>query len=357
MKLLVVSLRTTGLMKEMFEEYCRTWSKMADLYCITNDNVSDKSLNAKKVLHLRFKRKEPWTYFSVSKIFQAKQFIKEVFPDMVLFFTPHPDNIFLIKYASKFHVSAHIHNPLPHSGTGFFEKLISKCQKQLYFKYSDIIFVAGESLKNDLINHFSIPGEKVHSVKFAALSNLVTDGTDIDVCENIDVIFFGRIEYYKGIDILIDATNYTKHHLSVVIVGKGKPYFDINNANAKVTFFNEYVEDSKLAELIRKSKLVVMPYRDATGTSTVIQAFLFRKPVIASDAGVFPEYIGKGGMVFRCNDSEKLANAIDYLLDNDKVRKKMGEIGFKSVGSEFNIEKNCGEYIKCFEKIIDKYNK
>ncbi|MGP8310850.1 glycosyltransferase family 4 protein [Enterocloster aldenensis] len=351
MKLLVISFRTTGLLKEMYEEYCRGFSSFVDLYCLTNDNINDSSLNAIETCHIRFKRQEPWSYLSLFKINRAKKFINKVQPDIVMFFTPHPDNIFLIKYASKYPLVAQIHNPLPHSGTALTEKIISGIQKKLYFKFCDGIFVSGEKLKDDIVSHYLVNPEKIHSYKFAALSNL--KNYEYKIQEEIyDVIFFGRIEYYKGIDILLESLKYSHNHLKVLIVGKGKPYFEVSQEYADVQFINEYVSDKKLAEMIIQSKIVVMPYRDATGTSTVIQAFSFGKPVISSNAGVFPEYVGNGGLVVPKDSPMALAQAIDILIDDSKKRYDMGKIGLSYMQEDFEINKFCKRYIKDFEQIL-----
>ncbi len=354
MKLLIISLRTTGLLKEMFEEYCHEWTKLSDVYCITNDNVQDESLGTANVLHLHYRRKEPWSYLSLSKVIKAKRFIDQVKPDLILFFSPHPNNIPLIKYASYYPLAVQIHNPVPHSGTKITERIVSEIQKKLYFKYCDKIFVSGKRLKQELIETYNVDSDKIFSRKFAALSNLINNDL-IDTDEKYDIIFFGRIEYYKGIDILLDALKYTSKKYSCLIVGKGKPYFEVGK-DTNVTFINEFVPDDKLAEMIQQSKVVVMPYRDATGTSTVIQAFSFKKPVISSDAGVFPEYVSDGGLVVEKNNPIELAKAIDELVDDPMRRKKMGEIGYSYLKDEFEISHFCKDYLNEFKKIVNTRN-
>lgn len=352
MRLLVVSLRTTGVMKETFEDYCKMWSSMVELYCITNDNVADEALGAKETLHLHYRRQEPWSYLSPAKIKRAKCFMDRLKPDMVLFFTPHPDNIFLIKAAAKYRVTAQIHNPIPHSGTAITERLISALQKKLYFKYCSAIFVAGQSLKNDLIRCYNIAPEKIYSIKFAMLtSHMVNQPNTKSRAEDTDVIFFGRIEPYKGLDVLIKATKFTKHRLKMIIAGKGKPYFDVSMAQADVQFYNEYIAADKLVEMIKSSKIVVMPYRDATGSITVIEAYNLGKPVVASDVGVFSEYVGDAGITVPPENPQKLAEAIDYLLDHPEVRSQMSITARSYMDTEYELKKNCAVYVNVLQSL------
>lgn len=353
MKVLVISFRTTGLLKDMYEEYCLHWSSMCELYCLTNDNVRQEDLNAEKCLNLHYRRNEPTSYLSPKKICQAKKFIDDINPDVVFFFSPHPNNIPLIRFASKYCLVAQVHNPIPHSGTKISERIISEIQKRLYAKYCDHIYVAGEKLKEDLNAKYNIANDRITSRKFAALSNLVSNKT-IDNKDIYDVIFFGRIEAYKGIDVLIDSLKYINRRIHVLIVGKGKPYFQVSQDYSDITFINEFVSDKDLAKMISNSKIVVMPYKDATGTSTVIQAFSYGKPVIATNVGVFPEYVGSGGVIVEPNNAKELGYAIGKVLDDESLRNELGLNGYKAYKEDFSITKFCKFYINSFEELLRK---
>ena len=79
MKLLVVSLCTSGVMREHFITYARYFSQKNELYCVTNDNVSNDELSAVETLNVRYKRSAPWTYFSLVKLSKIKKFIKYIY--------------------------------------------------------------------------------------------------------------------------------------------------------------------------------------------------------------------------------------------------------------------------------------
>lgn len=75
------------------------------------------------------------------------------------------------------------------------------------------------------------------------------------VCE-YDFIFWGRIEEYKGLDLLIDAIQNYKN-IKLLIIGNGKEAEKIKKLTKNalnITFINKYVENKELATYIMRCK-------------------------------------------------------------------------------------------------------
>ena len=91
MRLLVISLCTqgVGVMKEHFIYYCKRFAKLADLYCVTNDNVDNSELCAIETLNVSFTRKKPLGYLNPKKYFLIKKFIEKVDPDVIFILSHH----------------------------------------------------------------------------------------------------------------------------------------------------------------------------------------------------------------------------------------------------------------------------
>jgi len=153
-----------------------------------------------------------------------------------------------------------------------------------------------------------------------------------------DLLFFGRISPYKGIEYLIDAIKdlYSKgFNIKTIIAGSGQIYFDDKNFNKlDIMFINKHISNSELVKLIEGTKLIVCPYTDATQSGVVMTAFAFQKPVIATSVGGFKDVIidGYNGVIVPPKDSKALADAISKLL--------------KDNGLMENISKNTSEFEK-----------
>lgn len=356
MKLLVVSLCTSGVMREHFITYARHFSERNELYCVTNDNVSNDELNAIETLNVRYKRSSPWTYFSPIKLAKIKKFIRNVKPDIVFIFTPHPVNILLSNFLKKYRVIYQVHDPVPHSGTGFLDSKILLMQHKRYYKKARVLLVAGEAVKRQLIeNAPNVNPDKVYVVPFGLVDNMVGDRSPI-VNEDIDVLFFGRLEYYKGLDILISAMKKLRDNYNCVIAGKGNLHEIYGNdieipSNVKAT--GKYVPDNELISYIKRCKIIVLPYRDATGSMTVVQAFYYGKPVIATNVGVFPEYIGDGGLIVEKNNVDEFAKAIDLLLSDNGKLKKFSSNARKRYEENFDMSEISRKMQQIFEKALN----
>lgn len=157
-----------------------------------------------------------------------------------------------------------------------------------------------------------------------------------------DILLFGRISPYKGIEYLVSALEKLKGsgiHLKTVIAGKGGVYFDTSNFDELgIELINKHVSNEELVSLISRTKIVICPYTDATQSGVVMTAFALHKPVIASAVGSFPEVIKDGitGFLVPPKDPDALASKIALLISDMSLLKKMGD--------NIQIAANTGEY-------------
>lgn len=139
---------------------------------------------------------------------------------------------------------------------------------------------------------------------------------------NIDkpyILFFGRIEAYKGVELLCDAflsCPELKDNFYLVIAGKGSFFIDSNKRKTNVIEMNRYIKDSEIAYIYRNAAAVVYPYISATQSGVLTLAFFFGTPVLASDVPFFKESIDceAVGQLFRNGDVEDLKDKLMQLL-------------------------------------------
>ena len=146
-----------------------------------------------------------------------------------------------------------------------------------------------------------------------------------------DILFFGRISPYKGIEYLIIAIKKLRAkgiYLKTIIAGSGEIYFDTDKLDELgILLINRYIPNAELVSLISGTKIVICPYTDATQSGVVMTAFAFNKPAIASNVGSFPEVIKDGitGFLIPPKDSDALASKIALLVSDLSLLIKMGD--------------------------------
>jgi len=82
----------------------------------------------------------------------------------------------------------------------------------------------------------------------------------------------------------------------------------------------------------------------------------YSKPVIISDACGFPEVeMNEAGIIIRPT-VKSLSSALEKIIQDERLRKKMGTNGFKLVKSQYNWDIIAEKMINEYLKIIRKHN-
>lgn len=166
------------------------------------------------------------------------------------------------------------------------------------------------------------------------------------------ILFFGRIEEYKGIALLYEAftqCSQLNESYNLVIAGSGTLPFSRVENERNVIMINRYIKDDEVAELYKNARAVVYPYISATQSGVLSLAYYFGVPTLASDVPFFKGCIEKSGagMLFRNGDTDDLKEKLLSLLDDDNEIMKVKE-------REFYHSNYDGAAIR--ENLFDIYN-
>ncbi|MDC1004057.1 glycosyltransferase family 4 protein [Opitutales bacterium] len=190
-------------------------------------------------------------------------------------------------------------------------------------------------------------------------NGITTDGFSCN--ENVisppTVGFLARLCPLKGLDILIDAflilkksSKHTDLRLEIAggMTGEDEPFVQeqkdkLENAglSACSTFRPNIERDEKL-KLLRGLNVFSVPsrYPEAFGLY-VIEALAAGTPVVLPKSGAFPEIVEDtgGGIIYEENNPSDLAIALDQILKDSEVSKKMGIFGRDVVMEKYSNEK------------------
>jgi glycosyltransferase involved in cell wall biosynthesis len=88
----------------------------------------------------------------------------------------------------------------------------------------------------------------------------------------------------------------------------------------------------------------------------VIEAMAAGLPVIASDIGPLREIINNGedGILIPPKDGDALRIAIERLIKNKDLMKKLAEKGRKTVHEKFSLKKRIKEIEEVYEKVLGR---
>jgi len=232
-----------------------------------------------------------------------------------------------------------------------FKKILNDIFNKFFAFFSSTCVVFSKATRDYLVK-LGIPQEKIfyspQVVKPSPYRNKVwtKQGT---VFENkIVILYLGYFLKSKGIDLLIKAFKNLNLSNTILIIGGTGPeekYLKKLSEGCNNIFFPGYLEGEKKAKYFSIADIFVLPtLHDAWGL-VVNEAMEFGLPVITTDGAGCREIVKDNGFIIKTGNIDALANALNLLIRNESLRKKMGELSKKYI-SKYNIE-------YCVGKIID----
>lgn len=214
-----------------------------------------------------------------------------------------------------------LHDPIahPHDIVGYINNIL---RNRFVIKNFDAVHVHNKCFESIVKMALSMK-QKIFIVPHGSFAHYFTcyDTSSI-VCEK-NILFFGRLEYYKGIDILVDAgirLNNMGRKYKIIIAGPGKINSEIRtkikNYSDIFELHNKFLADEEVAVLFKRCSLTVLPYRQVTQSSVPSIAVGYGHMIIASDEGAFSEEIPTlGGFLIQRNSIDELVYAIDKCMN------------------------------------------
>lgn len=128
------------------------------------------------------------------------------------------------------------------------------------------------------------------------------------------LLFFGGVQEYKGVQLLIDAFNHSSlsQELKLVIAGRGMA---LDHLNERIVRINRFINDRELKSLFEGAEAVVYPYLSTTMSGVLSIAYYFKKRVILSDIPFFRENETSACTFFRAGDIEDLTSKLENLQE------------------------------------------
>lgn len=237
-------------------------------------------------------------------------------------------NLMLYKLFGKKMVLT-VHDPFPHTGEITARK---KFNYKMAMKMVRHFVLLNDKQKEQFCKSYHVRPEQILINRLGVYDNISTFVRPQDSKTSHNVLFFGRISPYKGIEYLCQAMLKVREQVpdaTLTIAGGGKIYFDIAPYQKQdwVEVINRYVGMEELAGLLQNCALSVCPYTDATQSGVIMTCYSLCKPVVATNVGGLGEMVedGKTGALVPPKNVAALSDAIIALLKDDAKRENMAD--------------------------------
>lgn len=221
-----------------------------------------------------------------------------------------------------------VHDLIPHEVKKEWYKELRL--KVLYYKLHCNLLESKYLITNSIYQYKELKATfKEKSVFYHSFPSLVTSSiingkktpSELHSLDKPYILFFGRIEDYKGVELLYNSfvntiELYKNYYL--VIAGSGTLPKSVKYHNS-VILINRYIYDDEVSHLYQNAKIVVYPYKTATQSGVLSLAFYYKKPVLTSNVPFFKSIIENidHNLLFEANNSKDLVQKLICLLNSD----------------------------------------
>jgi glycosyltransferase involved in cell wall biosynthesis len=176
------------------------------------------------------------------------------------------------------------------------------------------------------------------------------------------ILFTGRLSYRKGLFDLIECGKYICEKypdVTFIITGSGilsdTLRERINELGLADQFkFLGFVTREELITLYQNATLYVLPSHYEGLPTVLLEAMSCGLPVIATAVSGNLDVIthGKNGILVPPKSPEKIAEAISSLLDDEQLRKNLGENARKTIEENYTWDIISNNYLKYYKTLI-----
>ena len=221
-----------------------------------------------------------------------------------------------------------VHDPVPHPGAPQPSPRIRLVRRHLR-RRADLIFAHSEVLAEELRELGDARGATVvvpHGFEELEPPPLPAQPS---------LLFFGRIEHYKGLDTLLDAMPAVwerQPRMTLTVAGSGEIPEHPVLADPRLTLRAEHVAEEEVEGLFAAATCVVLPYRQASQSGIGSEAKQYGRPLIVTDVGGLPDLVaGDSGRLVPAEDAAALAGAIVEVVGTPGLAAELGANAAASV--------------------------
>ena len=209
-----------------------------------------------------------------------------------------------------------VHDPVPHPGQRPLP-IVEELVRRRWIRGSAAVVVHGAAI-GEALPAWARPKHVAVIPHGAAVRE-----RPLPVPDHPSVLLFGRLEPYKGVDVLLGAMERVwaeRTDVKLVVAGCG-PEAALVPAHPLIELRDEYIPEAELDMLLGKATIAVLPYIEASHTGVGTTALARGVPTIVSDVGALSDIALDSSFLVPPRDADALARAILGHLDHgDELR-------------------------------------
>lgn len=242
----------------------------------------------------------------------------------------------------------HLHSP---DFIDFFENECGNCRKKLIrflLSRATYVIVLSSSWAKDIRN--IAPGARTiilfNSVPLPQLElcNKKKHPSDGDEYDQPLILFLGKVGRRKGVFDLIRAVSLIKANFRLIIGGDGelrqaRALAEELGASDKIQLAG-WLGRAEKEHLLARAAIFVLPSYNEGMPMAILEAMSWGLPIVTTPVGGIPEVVmqDQEGLLVNSGDVIGLAHALERLLADPLLRRKLGDKGRRKIELDYSME-------------------
>ena len=233
---------------------------------------------------------------------------------------------------------------------------------------ADRVVAVSKNSRQEILDLFDVSPERVV---------VIHNGIDLDVWRRVEegttrkaygiegdyVLFVGRTSRQKGIVHLIDAMKHVDPGVRLVCCTSAPDTPEIEAevaakvaAEPRVTWINTLLREDQYIELYSHAAVFCCPSVYEPFGIINLEAMACERPVVASAVGGIPEVVvpEHTGLLVPPGEPEPLAEALNRVLRDRPLARKMGLAGRKRVEEQFSWRSIAKKTLAMYEELVEQ---
>ncbi|MFC1752459.1 glycosyltransferase family 4 protein [Thermoproteota archaeon] len=146
-----------------------------------------------------------------------------------------------------------------------------------------------------------------------------------------DLLFLGRVNHYKGVDILLEAVKGIDPSLFNKLFVVGNSSVELESDIPNVVMVDRWVSEAEISKYLNRSDIMVLPYRSASQSGVISLGISSALPMVCTDVGGFSEQLIKNKHAVFCKpeDVKDLRRAILKMIKDKQLYEDISDNLFR----------------------------
>lgn len=299
--------------------------------------------------------------FSIGEQFGLLAQIKKLKPDLVFFSMVQQPLLLSGKTITMMHdlTALRFKNTHQNSFVQAFRQQLYNLMNYVVCKKSSKILTPSQYIKDDLMKKYSVSKDKINVTRESADKISISPQSFKKLTNKQFLLYVGRAQPHKNLRNLVESFALVQQkHPELVLVLAGKidlAYQEIINLvdqkSINSVVFLGFVDDSQLKWLYQNAECYVLPSLSEGFGLPGLEAMVHGCPLVSSNATCLPEIYGKGALYFNPTDVQDMADKINTVLDDKKLRDQLIKAGYAQ-SKKYSWSKMAKETLDVYKQVL-----